>query len=223
MKILKLLFTILVIILANNSSAQEYYLIGGINISKLSQYKNTSGYNESRTIQPGLQIGTGMDLKFNNYLSFMPQVLFSLKREKIISELKIPFSNDGSHIISNLKTKSQLKDFCLDIPLNLKLKYSFNKIDVFTFAGPYVSLLLFDNSTHESSLNDEPIEPESFDEKFINRLDYGLNFGIGINTSSYLIYISCDSGLYREKKYEEVVMKNKFRNSIFKISLGYKF
>lgn len=217
---------ILFILILNCTStlAQSYYLLGGVNASKLGQPKDDVSSEVSRSIKPGFQLGPSVDFNINNHFSINPGLFFSFNREYIeaVTVLETPGVPFNDNIIMQANTSA--KEFYVDLPVNLKLKYSFANIDIFCLAGPYINLLLFDK-TSAMVLMDGNLVPEleeSGDEKFINRIDYGANFGLGLEFKSFLIQVSYDYGLYRKMRYNNFEDNNLYRNMVFRLGLGYK-
>lgn len=218
MKSLKIILLITISVISNYSSAQEFYIIGGTNISTLSQSKSND-YVKSRDKQLGFQIGAIYDYKISKNFSFSPQALFSLKRERIVEEVIIEFPQE----ITTLKNESQLNEYYIDIPINFKYSIPIKKFNLNILAGPFLNLELFNKNTSVSNNTQEVNQPGfSITEKFINRVDYGFNVGLGFDYKSFLLNVSTDFGFFREMKYEEFVFDNKIKNSVLKISLGYK-
>lgn len=219
MKNFKLLISIILFTFSINALSQSFYLFGGTNISTLSKVKEENYLQ--RTKQLGFQLGSIMDIKLSNKFLFSPQVSFTLKREKQNSE-SFMINGDVTNY-NEIWSESQINDYYIDIPLAVKYNFSFKNVDIYPFIGPYVSLLLFNNSSSEMYIDgviqESAIELEG---KFINKLDYGLSTGLGLNYKSVLINFGIDLGLYREMKYEDFVINEKYKNTTFKISLGYK-
>lgn len=221
MKFLKLFLVTILFNLTVNLLAQDFYLIGGTNISTLS--KPNEQDNLDRNKQLGFQIGTIMDIKILNNFFFSPQANFTLKKEGYKQEVAFVIMPDNMSNTLHLKYTSQVNNYYIDLPLAFKYSFTLKNIELYPFAGPYVSLLLFDNSESEFYVDGVPqvIETE-IEEKFINDLDYGVNIGLGLNYKAFLINVAADLGLYREMKYENFKTEQKFKNTVLKLSLGYK-
>jgi hypothetical protein len=211
------------VLFTNLSHGQNIYLLGGVNFSKLGQQKENSSSSVDRTYLPGFHIGPAVNLKLNDHFDLMPALLFSLKREKSESTIYIP-SFDNPNTSYRYNFKSFANEYYLDLPINLKFKFNVDQLNLYALAGPYCNLLLFDKSTTELFVDGEPTEMENqFEGKFSNRIDYGIQIGIGAQLRSYMIQASYDYGFYRSMKYEEIQFDQSVRNSVVRLTLGYKF
>lgn len=223
MKILKYILVISLFYLSLNSSAQNFYLSGGVNISNILEPKE--GDNLNRSKQLGYQVGVIMDIKLFNNLFFSPQASIAQKKEKCNQEFLVQ-NPDNINNVQHLDYIHLINNYYIDVPLAFRYSFSLKNIELYPFAGPYVSLLLHDNSEAEWYLNGVPHEMENklypLKEKFINKLDYGLNIGLGLNYKAVLINLAADFGMFREMKYENIVIDQKYKNTVFKLSLGYK-
>ena len=213
---------LLVFLILNKSLAQEVYLIAGTNLSTLDLSNNDQDFIKSRIKQPGFQIGAAYELNIGNDFSFFPQAQFSLKREKTFTEIVFSINNpeDSNYNSTVFKQEIQYNEYYLDIPLSFKYSFPIKEFNLNIIAGPYFNLLLFDNNKTNS--NGEEATEFKITEKFINRLDYGFNIGIGVNYKSIILNLSSAFGIYREMKYEELIIDNKVKNNILKLSVGYK-
>jgi hypothetical protein len=203
--------------LSINSFAQDFYLLGGTNISTLSKTKND---NLNRTKQLGFQIGAVMDINLLNNLLFSPQVSIVNRREKNNEEGVMVVYPENIQDQQFLEVFSQVNNYYIDIPLAFKYNFSFKSIDIYPYIGPYVSLLVFNDSSADVYLDHvfhEKIESD-FPKEFIDKVDYGLNIGLGTNYKSFLINLGVDLGMYRK-----VLNGNaQIKNTVLKVSLGYK-
>ncbi len=225
MKIVNKILTITVLIsvlVSSPSVSQNVYILGGLNISQLNLNKQSS--SEQRSYRPGFQIGSAIDISINENLDFSPRLLFSLKRE--FSTIYIPgniFSpaHSGSDIY---QFNSYANDYYLDLPLNIKYSFIMGNLRFFALAGPFFNLMLFDDSRTEVFINGEKEDVifSTLPKKFSNRIDYGLNAGIGLDLKSYIIQASYDYGFFRTQKYKDFDFDNSLRNSVLRLTLGYK-
>ncbi|UZR96706.1 porin family protein [Chondrinema litorale] len=223
-----LLLFILSVQKASLLHAQNFYLTGGVNFSKLAQYKEDQALEPNRLLRPGFSIGSTVDLKISEKLSFMPSLLFSLKRETQEINYYLPASffdeNDELGVV-NVGYKSSINEFYLDVPLPLKMKLPIGKLDFYGIAGPYLGFFLFESSKTEYDPNLASLETEELQsEPFSNRLDYGIKLGAGLDLKSYLVQVSYDYGLYRKMKYEfeDFDVTQTLRNSFLNFTFAYK-
>jgi hypothetical protein len=211
------------VLFTNLSHGQNIYLLGGVNFSKLGQQKENSSSSVDRTYRPGFHIGSAVDIKLNDHFELMPALLFSLKREKSESTIYIP-SFDNPNTSYRYNFKSSANEYYLDLPINLKFKFNVGELKLYALAGPYCNFLLFNNSSNELFVDGEPTEIENqFEGKFSNRIDYGIQIGLGAQLRSYVVQASYDHGLYRSMKYEDIQFEQSLRNSVARLTLGYRF
>ena len=210
------------VLFSNVSHGQDIYLLGGINFSKLGQQKdNTSSIN--REYRPGFHIGPAVAMKLNDHFDLAPALLFSLKREYSESTMYIP-SFDNTNTSYRYDFKSSINAYYLDLPITLKFNFKLGEQKLYALAGPYVNLLLFDDTTTELFVDSEPTDMENqFEEKFSNRIDYGIQIGLGAQLETYIIQATYDYGFYRKIKYENIPVEASSRNAVARITLGYKF
>ncbi|WP_435135800.1 outer membrane beta-barrel protein [Formosa sp. A9] len=214
MKSLKILLTFTFLTLSTTHfNAQNFYVIGGVNFSKLYESKTFGQYIKSRTVKPGFQIGAAYDYEFSTHFSVMPQIQLSLKREhqRIEQELSGPDIYDNL-LIDN----AELNEYYIDIPVNLKYTFFMQDVNISLLAGPYFNYLL-GNNTYSSKYGGK-----EFEDLFTNRIDYGFNLGFGLEYSSFLIYVTTDFGLYRDLDFEYYNSDGKSKNTVLKVSFGYK-
>lgn len=223
-KISKTLFIYILsfVLFSKIAHGQDIYLLGGINFSKLGQQKdNTSSINME--YRPGFHIGPAVAIKLNDHIDLSQTLLFSLKREYDESTIYIP-RFDNTNTSNRYDFKSSINEYYLDLPITLKFNFKLGEQKLYALAGPYVNLLLFDNSTTELFVDGEAREMENqFEEKFSNRIDYGIQMGLGAQLKSYVIQATYDYGFYRTMKYDDIPVEVDNRNAVARFSLGYLF
>jgi hypothetical protein len=211
------------VLFTNLSHGQDIYLLGGVNFSKLGQQKDNSSSSVDRTYRSGFHIGPAVNIKINDHFDLMPALLFSLKREKSESTIYIP-SFDNSNTSYRYNFKSSVNNYYLELPVTVQFKFNVGKLNLYALAGPYFNLLLFDNSTTKLFVDGQRTQMENqFEGKFSNRIDYGIQIGIGAQLRSYMIQASYDYGFYRSMKYEGIQFDQSVRNSVARLTLGYRF
>jgi len=217
-----LIYILSLVLFSNVSHGQDIFLLGGLNFSKLGQQKDnaTSIYREYR---PGFHIGPSVAIKLNDHFDINPALLFSSKREYSESTIYIP-RFDNSNTSYRYDFKSSINEYYLDLPITLKFKFNVGEQKLYALAGPYVNVLLFDDSTTELFVDGERTEIENqFEGKFSNRIDYGIQMGLGVQLKSYVIQATYDYGFYRTMKYADLPLEESVRNAVARITLGYKF
>ncbi|WKV13225.1 porin family protein [Marivirga harenae] len=217
-----LIYIVSFVLFSNVAHGQDIFLMGGVNFSKLGQQKdNTSSIN--REYRPGFHIGPAVAMKLNDHFDLIPSLLFSLKREYSESTIYIP-RFDNTNASYRYDFKSSINEYYLDLPITLKFNFKLGEQKLYALAGPYVNLRLFDDSTTELFIDGEASEFENqFEAKFSNRIDYGIQVGLGAELKSYVIQATYDYGFYRTMKYEDIPFEESVRNAVARITFGYKF
>lgn len=155
----------------------------------------------------GLNISnfTGGDVGRNNLFDFHIGGLAEFKiTEKISLQPELLYSRQGSEAENSVKIKVDY----LAIPLMAKY-YVTEKFSL--EAGPQLSFLVNDKAEfNDSSIPDADVDASSF--------DFGLNIGFAYNINS---------NLFAQIRYNysitTVVENPDIKNSVFQISMGYKF
>ena len=93
----------------------------------------------------------------------------------------------------------------LEVPVNVSYKYDLGLARVFGITGPYVAYGLKAKSTKGKDVND--ISFGSNDDE-MKRIDYGLNFGTGIEFEKFSFAVSYGLGLPNLSNMSEETMKN---------------
>lgn len=209
------------LVITSQLQAQDFYLLGGINISKLGQAKYAGIQSTSREVRPGFHVGGAVDIPIKGKFSFMPNLLFCLKREYVESSIYY-YPAEGFYDSGYMLWKSAINIFYLDVPLNLKYKFSLGNVDLHALAGPFINVRLFDRTKLELDTNIPGFTPgETLKENFSNRIDYGINVGIGVDFKVVSTQLTYDHGFYRTMKYEGFISDNPVRNSVLKLTVGY--
>lgn len=148
----------------------QFGIKGGMNmaneIKTFSQADITAGFN-SQNLQ-GYQIGLVYQL--------MPKKSgFGIEIGALLSQKGSTFKLDSTDVINVFKQGYREINY-LEIPLNLRYRLSMGVIGVYGFGGVYGGYALNAKTVNETT--DETID-EVF-QSFIDRADYGYNFGAGI-------------------------------------------
>ncbi|MFY7670419.1 porin family protein [Tenacibaculum sp. MEBiC06402] len=147
-----------------------------------------------------------IDEDLNNLLSFHVGTFAEFKfNEKISLQPELLYTRQGSEVVEN---NSKVKIDYLAMPILAKY-YFFENLSL--EVGPQISFLINDKIEYiDSSIPDEETDASSF--------DFSLNFGLGYNLGSNMIiqtrYCYGVSAVYENPD---------AKNSVFQISLGYKF
>ena len=176
-----------------NNYKIKYGIKGGLNYANL-----TSG--DSKAII-AYNIGGFLEYKFNKLFSFQPELQFSEQGFKNIVELRENFYDPIT-----AQTIIYIFDY-----INMPILAKFNINEEINFViGPQIGYL-----------SNVKIGGVNFSKNNVNTIDYGVDFGAGITFNKILVDIRYDLGLSEVFKYAGFNTSNK--NSLFQLSLGYKF
>ena len=149
----------------------------------------------------GFQGGLVVDFNLTPKFSVIPELLFSQRGAYQKFE-----EADNS--------KNTIKYFCtinyVQLPVNVA--YKFNP-KWFIFAGPYVGYAISGSQKQETNINGEK-ETETEDIEFgsgisqMNPLDYGVNFGAGMNFGKGFIKLQYNLGLGNLYNHSSATLKN---------------
>jgi len=102
----------------------------------------------------------------------------------------------------------------LEIPVNIMYKFDFVTWKLFAQAGPYVDIGMYTRIKQENDKEKVKLGPESDEFK---RMDYGINFGSGIEIDPVQVGISYGFGFVNVSNFSSETL----RNRIFTISVVY--
>jgi hypothetical protein len=200
---LKLAMVIILLFALGNMQAQvKFGPKAGLNLSRTTM--KSMGLSVDPKFRPGFHAGVIADVPLVGNLSLQPGLLFSTK---------------GSNYDVDVFDFSMSPSF-LEIPVNLAYSLGMDELKVVLFAGPYAAYgiagkMEFDGESEDISFGssgDDDMKP----------LDFGLNFGVGLNISNFLISAQYGMGLANvgtDEDEAEIEMKN----SVIGISVAYLF
>ena len=158
----------------------------GLNISTIAADDET-GLPDTKS-KVGFQLGGVLNAQLNDYFAIRPELLFNNVGAKF----------DEKGLTGSLNTNY------LSLPVNFVGQYPVSEnFKLQAFAGPYAALGLggkykFESASGEQSgsvkMGKVPSNDVS-DNFYMNSLDFGLNFGIGAQVSSFLITANYGLGL----------------------------
>ena len=218
----KLFLFILVSFFPFTTFSQIFGVRGGLNLSNMLMKDKDYDFSEDFKIKPGFMIGPTADFSISSVLSIETGLLLSTKGYK--HSYKGTYYKGGSY-----ESNTKLNLLYLDIPIIMKGNYSISEQTyLFLAAGPYIGIGLTGKIKSESISNGEK-ETDSRDMEwgsdkendFLKRLDYGLNFGAGVEFNSIQIALSYGLGLANISTYTDDDVK--IKNRVLQFSLGYRF
>ncbi len=163
-------------------------------------FNNVKGDNEGTDNRTGFHIGGLVEIPISEKFAFQPELLYSSQGTQVDED--------------DFESKTKL-DY-LNIPLMAKF-YAAKGFSI--QAGPQIGFLLSANS--EGTDLGQPFDDDIKDQ--LSSVDFGLNFGAGYQL---------DMGLFFEGRYnlglsnifdEDVIGDDSVQNSVFQVSVGYKF
>jgi len=152
MKKLFVLFLSVLILSTSSYSQTRFGIKGGLNFTNMSNI--SSNVNQTWENQTGYQLGLALQFK-------VPVIGLAIQPELMYSTIKTSVNNDPTNQI-NL-------DY-ITLPINFQLGADMLFFRPFIVASPFVSYLI-KNSTR---LEDQPVSE-------INRFDYGVGLGVGLD------------------------------------------
>lgn len=220
-KIILSAFLLGAVLVTNNSMAQVS--VGpkiGLNLSQI------HGNDEAELPAPknkvGFQVGGMLHAQFNDYFAIRPELLFN---------------NIGSKFESK-NASSTININYLSLPINFVGQYPISdKFKIQGFAGPYAALGLGGTFKTKSPSGDlegtikmkkDPLT--NSDDFYLNSLDFGFNFGLGFQFSSFVFTANYGLGLtnllphYKDSYYEDQRGEHgKIYNRNFTFGVAYLF
>jgi opacity protein-like surface antigen len=186
------------------SNAQEtrFGVKGGINLHTI------TGDVEDASSKVGFQIGGFAEFKLSDKFAIQPEILFSAQGAK--SE----WSEEG------ISGEDKLNLGYLNIPVMAKF-YVAEKFSL--EAGPQIGFLLSAKSKSEATFDGETYSEDVDVKDSFESIDFGVNFGAGYDfTENLSAGLRYNLGLSNIAKTEDGD-DSKIKNSVFSLSVGYKF
>jgi len=156
----------------------------------------------------GFHVGGFAEIKLTDKFAIQPEILFSTQGAK----------SEESALGSKAEYKSNLS--YLNIPVMAKY-YVAEKFSI--EAGPQIGFLLSAKEKYEFSGNGVSESGEEDAKDFYKSIDFGVNFGAGYDfTENLSVGLRYNLGLSNIAETEEG-SDAKVKNSVFSLSVGYKF
>lgn len=208
--LLNLSFVAILITIALDSSGQTFCIKGGLNLSD-THFIIDDGFDEPK-MNPGFHLGPVMELDLNNDFSIETGFLITTKGFKINSSLP-----DETGVEETYKVNTNL--YYIDVPFNIKAKLRLNGFEIYGSAGPYMGIGIKGKGKLELGDEKETSTIKFGPDENVKRLEFGLNFGGGLEFSHFLFGLNYGLGLTNTSQQEGVKAKNR----VLSISVGYKF
>lgn len=216
------LLTVTTLFVMHSASAQSTFSVrGGVNFSNITN--SAGGDVEDNKMLTSFHVGGVMDLPLSTMVSFQPGVFFTGKGSKA----RTTFGNNY--------VEAKFNPYYIEVPLSLKLKFPFGVENHFVVhAGPYAAIgvggkskitaniggTVFESTKDIEFSNDNPFSEEVEAEyNTLNRFDFGLQAGIGLELRHFHIYVNGGWGLTKLSAAEENNDdKNKYR--LIQVGIG---
>jgi hypothetical protein len=183
----------------------QFGIKGGLNIAS-QNYSGDGAPSPSSMI--GFNIGGFVDFIITDKFSIQPELLYSTQGSKFNM-----FVNDGG---TDFNTENTFKLSYINIPILFKY-YASEKFSL--EAGPQIGFLT--SSKLEVKVLKQTVTQDA--KTMFESLDYGLNFGAGYDIAKNISAgVRYNFGLANVMKTESGD-NSKIKNSVFLLSIGYKF
>lgn len=203
---LKKLFVLCAFTASSFAVNSQIEIEGGLNLSNQSSKTDGEKNDTDTKMNPGFNLGAVYRVELSDNLHFLPGLVWNTR---------------GSRYVSGGSTSSLNLNY-ITIPLNLRMHFDVSSnLKAFINAAPYVGFALSGSSRYKDSDEKSKQKVEFKDDYDYSRLDYGLNFGIGVDLDKFTICAGYDFGFANIIRIPSV-SKFKANNSTLKLTLGYK-
>jgi len=201
--------TLLIVLLFAGISTTSFAQIrwgvkAGLNIANVTA-KTDAGSIDFYKNKTGFHLGVTAEVPVSGNLFFEPALLFTTKGYKIDESL--------------IKGSANIN--IIELPLNLLYKFDVSSVKLFALAGPYVGFALSGKSKVDGQETESIKIGTNKDEDNYKPLDFGLNFGAGVEISNITVGVQYGLGLANLSPQTDGGFSAK--NKVIGISVGYKF
>lgn len=188
-----------------NAQKAEFGIKGGLNVAN-QNYSGDGAPSPSSII--GFQIGGFVEVKIAEKISIQPELLYSTQGSKF----NMVVNNDGT----DYDTENTFKLSYINIPVMFKY-YATNKFSL--EAGPQIGFLV--DSKLKTDVLGQSVTQDA--KNLFESIDFGLNIGANYDfTKKISAGVRYNLGLTNVMKTESGD-NSEVKNSVFSLSLGYKF
>ena len=221
MKKVLLFISIITLSVITTNAQVAFGIKGGLNVSSVSNLANnfaaigsSSASNKSK-LKLGGQFGIYANIKFGDVLGLQPEVLFSMKGYKYVSESK-------SSSFEAKRTDNVNLNY-VEIPLQLRI----NPVKSFyILVGPYLGILAGASTVSTSYSSAPPNAPVTTETKSsstngLRSIDFGIAAGLGLKTEN-----GFTMGLKYSRGFVSIVENDNNSpnvNSVFQLFVGFEF
>ncbi len=205
--------TILFCIVCNVNYSQNFNILikGGLNLSNMIVKDDDKTLSDDYKMLPGFHIHPAIEYSFSDLFSLEGGIAFQSRGYKVKGD---------NH-------KFRLTSIYLDIPINAKFNFNLGNVNLFCSLGPYVAFgiggkIYKEGTVHNiTKITKRPIKWGSDWDDDLKTVDYGLNFGVGLDINNFMVGMSYGWGLANLCAIDD--LDYKIKNYVLQISVGYKF
>lgn len=210
--------------LSPDSEEQEiqevrYGIKGGLNMSNILMKDEEDSYGDETNWKPGFHIGLTAEFPIAENFAFETGLLLSSKG--------FSASESMTDYGETYKSKGCVNLLYLDLPLTVKTYMNVGQSRIFVAFGPYIGYGLTGRSKFEETYNGETESEEedvnwgSDEEDDVQRLDFGLTAGLGLEIRSIQIGLSYQLGLANINA--DTSYGQKITHKVLGLSVAYPF
>jgi opacity protein-like surface antigen len=183
-----------------NAQEIKFGVKGGINLATL------TGDVDDISSKVGFHVGGFAEFKLSEKFAIQPELLFSTQGAK--------FKESGD----DFSSEDKLNLSYINLPVMVKF-YVVPKFSV--EAGPQIGFLVSAKEKYEVKTDGEKTSSSEDAKDYYKSIDFGVNFGAGYDfTKNISAGLRYNLGLSNIAKYGD---DSKVKNSVFSLSVGYKF
>lgn len=181
-------------------------IVGGLNMSNETYKSDGEKIDNGTKMSPGINLGALYRIELSNNLHFLTGLVLDTRGSKYVS------GSETSKINLNYLT----------IPVNFRMHFDVSSnVKAFVNVAPYMGVAVSGSYRYKDDDSSSKESVEFKDEGDYSRLDYGLNFGLGIDLDKFSVCAGYDLGLANTTRVSSG-SDFKSNNSTLKFTLGYK-
>ena len=189
----------------SNAQETKFGVKGGINLHTI-----TGDVNDDASSKVGFQVGGFAEFKLSDKFAIQPELLLSSQGVKL----------EQSEPDFDYEFESKLNLLYLNIPVMAKF-YATEKFSI--EAGPQIGFLLSAKSKFDETEDGITVSGDTDVKDSFESIDFGVNFGAGYDfTENLNVGLRYNLGLSNIAKTEDGD-DTEIKNSVFSLSVGYKF
>ncbi|MDN5355769.1 MAG: hypothetical protein PWQ43_711 [Rikenellaceae bacterium] len=206
------IFSFVMIISFTNVIFAQNISIGaraGLNLSSVFLKQGSYSYNDNLSMLTGFHINPYIEYSFS---------------DKFALEGGLSFQTRGFILNETDMIRKKITPHYLDIPINAKFYFNIGKPRIYVYAGPYLGIGLYGKEKqyrNDALLSERKLEWGQYIPADLNRIDFGINGGVGIDINNFSIGAQYGYGFLNVSTLDNYGFK--MHNYVINISIGYKF